>query len=256
MKQIVETIVADEIMVLRLPRAEKEVVPGICWGKFDELFTPAYWAAQSWIQDQNSCVLSHRLGSTLTEEITVCLLGGFGMPADLGLAAYHRVRDAGLLVGSAPSEKTIYELLSRPMNVGGRKRRYRYPKQRSRYLAAALERLKTEQPPRSDDLAFRDWLLTFSGIGPKTASWVTRNWLNSNDVAIIDIHIQRAGILAGFFYMEEDVGRSYFNMEKRFLEFSRSIGVAAAKLDDLMWKHMRSMNQLAICRLNRLSQAA
>lgn len=247
MHQVVETLVAGKIQTMTLPPAKEHVMEGVRWGKFDELFTPAYWASQAWIADQNSCVLSHRLGTTLTEEIAVCMLGGFGMSADLGLAAFQRIRDAGFLHnGNVPSENSILELLSEPLDVNGRKIKYRYPRQRSRYLFSALKRLSVECPPLSSDLEFRAWLLSFAGIGPKTASWITRNWLKSDNVAIIDVHIHRAGILIGVFNQQDDVGKDYFKMEKQFLIFASAIGVAASNLDDMMWQQMRQMNRLAI----------
>ncbi|MDZ3993341.1 hypothetical protein PspTeo4_24872 [Pseudomonas sp. Teo4] len=47
--------------------------------------------------------------------------------------------------------------------------------------------------PLHSGRALRDWLLELPGIGYKTASWVARNWLDADDVAILDIHILRAG---------------------------------------------------------------
>ena len=46
-------------------------------------------------------------------------------------------------------------------------------------------------------VALRDWLLAIPGIGPKTASWIVRNRTGSSAVAIIDVHILRAGTSAG-----------------------------------------------------------
>ena len=62
------------------------------------------------------------------------------------------------------------------------------------------------------------------GIGPKTASWVARNWLAADDVAILDIHILRAGLLGGFLTPQLTVERHYLELEEEFLRFSAAIG--------------------------------
>ena len=106
--------------------------------------------------------------------------------------------------------------------------------------------LANDPPTARSAGELRHWLLTLPGVGPKTASWITRNWLNSDEVAIIDIHIHRAGLIAGFFSIDNVVHRDYAVMEVQFLEFSSRLGVRAAVLDALMWKHMRDSNSLAI----------
>ena len=86
----------------------------------------------------------------------------------------------------------------------------------------------------------RDWLLALPGIGYKTASWIARNWLDADDVAILDIHVLRAGALAGFFERELTVERDYLQLEDQFLKFSRAIGVRASELDAVIWLEMMS----------------
>jgi hypothetical protein len=36
------------VAALSLPPADAEVLPGVRWGRFDDLFTPAYWHGQAW----------------------------------------------------------------------------------------------------------------------------------------------------------------------------------------------------------------
>ena len=86
--------------------------------------------------------------------------------------------------------------------------------------------------------ALRDWLTRIPGIGFKTASWVARNWLDADDVAILDIHILRAGVLAGFLDSTLTVERHYRELEEQFLAFSAGLGVRASELDALMWYEM------------------
>lgn len=83
-------------------------------------------------------------------------------------------------------------------------------------------------------------MLAFKGIGPKTASWIVRNHLGSDEVAILDIHVIRAGRLIGLFGGKENVQRHYQAMEDKFLLFARRIGVPASCLDIIMWRQMRN----------------
>src|SRR3546814_12685705 len=65
---------------LELPDADAQVMPGVHWGRFEEALTPAFWVVQAWMQ-QASYQWENRLGKTLAEEVTGCLLGGHGAPA-------------------------------------------------------------------------------------------------------------------------------------------------------------------------------
>jgi thermostable 8-oxoguanine DNA glycosylase len=96
----------------------------------------------------------------------------------------------------------------------------------------------------------RGWLLTVNGIGLKTASWITRNWLNSNKVAILDVHILRAGVLAGFYKENtENLTKHYFSLEKQYLAFCNALDVSSAIMDAIIWSFMKKTNKLAISAL-------
>src|SRR5271154_4526908 len=106
------------------------------------------------------------LGKTLSEEIAACLLGGFGMKAELGLAAFARLRDRGLLIElTVPG--ALEKALCEPFIIHGQWRRYRFPRQKAHYLAACLQQLAGFTEP-DDDAALRDQLTLLPGIGPKT----------------------------------------------------------------------------------------
>jgi hypothetical protein len=87
----------DALRELLLPAADVALMPNVVWGRFDEFFTPAFWAARVWQAEPDGCFEPTRLGSALQEELAACLLGGYGIPAEVGLAAYERVRATGLL---------------------------------------------------------------------------------------------------------------------------------------------------------------
>nr|WP_206606033.1 hypothetical protein [Steroidobacter cummioxidans] len=78
------------------------------------------------------------------------------------------------------------------------------------------------------------------GIGPKTASWIARNWMDADDVAILDIHIMRVGQIIGLFPSNLTVDRHYFDLEALFLQFSRALDVRASELDAVVWHEMAS----------------
>ena len=227
-----------------LPDPSDLVLPGIKWGQFHKFFTPAYWFTQVFASEKQGLPESTRLGKTLAEEIAACILGGYGMRAELGLLAFRRLKKEGIF-SDTPTKKHIVSLLEKPLIVGNRSLRYRYPHKRGHYIFAALDKLAKENPP-NDDNTFREWLLDFEGIGPKTASWITRNWLGSDFVAIIDVHVRRAGILLGIFREEMQPSRHYTNMEQIFLEFASAIHVKASILDAVIWSHMRRMRRTAL----------
>lgn len=242
--QTVLTLRGGRLDRLQLPPADTEVMPGVAWGRFDEFFTPAFWVARVWIDGPNASHSNYTLGGSLTEELAACLLGGYGMPAELGLAAFQCLQTRGLLRGQ-PSATELERALAEPLLVNSRELRYRYPRVKSRYLASALRRLATETGP-SDNLGFRDWLMTFDGIGPKTASWITRNYRHCDEVAILDVHIQRAGRLAGIFSEHDRVDRDYHAMESRLVRFATSLKMRLSVLDSVIWSYMKRLSSSAL----------
>jgi len=244
-QQIVTTWRNGDIDRLELPEPGVEILPGVRWGKFDDFFTPAFWISRSWIDGETSPHLEYTLGRSLREEIAACLLGGYGMPAEVGMAAFHRIRDCGLLDGTK-SMAEIEKALTEPLTIGDRKVRYRYPHTKSRFLAEAMTKFNSEPAPIHSPLELRKWLLTFSGIGPKTASWITRNALHSDEVAILDIHIIRAGLLMGLFSPTHSVQRDYFEMEARLVAFARAAGVSLSRFDSIIWCYMRQMQEMVM----------
>lgn len=212
--------------------APRDVSWGHCW----QIGTPAYWIA---LTRESHALASggltrHRLGDNLAEEIAACLLGGHGIPHHVGLAAFDAVKRSGALCPSGTHNLSIADVLCEPLNTGGRQIRYRFAAQRSAYLQAALTRLR-EDPPPIDALGLRGWLLSCRGIGPKTASWIVRNHLGSSEVAIIDVHVLRAGVTADVFDSRWNPTRHYDVMEAFFLAWARHGQVRAADLDAVIW---------------------
>jgi len=225
-------------VVLELPAASEQLVPGVAWGDIATFPTPAYWAYRV-AADQQANKASYKLGATLNEEIAACLLGGHGIPASVGLAAFYKMRTERLLDGRA-TEQRLRDCLSEPVTVHGRSVRYRFAAQKARYLAASLARAAAGVPTCRSGRQLRDWLLKLPGIGFKTASWIARNWLDADDVAILDVHILRAGHAIGLFPAHMTVTRHYLELEKRFLDLARAMGVQPSQLDAVIWYEMAS----------------
>lgn len=226
-----------------MPDETDLVVPGVRWGAFDALFTAAYWCGQTWQANINGHFSNLRLGRSLTEEVSACLLGGYGMKAEVGLAAFRRLSDAGLLKAGTTAQN-IELHLCRPFEIAGRKVRYRFPRQKAGYLEVCLERLDAVESDCLDDLALRASLMGLPGIGPKTASWVVRNQRYSSKVAVLDVHITNAGCRMGLFEKGKTPQRDYFDLERKFVEFAAALNVSACLLDAVMWKHMRLLGDL------------
>jgi len=228
-----------------IPNADEDILPGVKWGRCEELFTPAYWKIQYHLHLEDFCPTYYRIGNSLIEEICACLLGGYGMPSELGLAAFKRLRDSNLLRPGIKHQELLSALLT-PFNINGRIIKYRFPNQKANFLNSFLNGRNLSKIPVDNDLQLREWLLTVQGIGMKTASWIVRNWLSSNNVAILDIHIHRAGMIAGFFSPEDSIIKDYELMEKKYLAFSNALKVDPANLDSLIWLQLKMANSLAI----------
>lgn len=230
---------SDVLHEIQLPDPQASVVSDVPWGRADELFTPAYWKVQSWLYRLHSPTIQYALGCSLMEEVAICLLGGYGIPAEIGLAAFQRIRSRDLLRHRTGLRDELQRTLEEPLTVLGRTVRYRFAEQKSRYLACAISVLTDDQPPDGSDHEFRYWLLRIPGVGWKTASWITRNWRASDAVAVLDVHLLRAGRLMGLYSADENPQRDYLRLEERYLQFAAALHVDAALLDVLIWRDMR-----------------
>lgn len=233
----------DRYLSLDLPPPSKELVPGVFWGCAGDVFSPAFWKYQSHMLRSRGYGNDFQLGKTLLEEVCVCLLGGYGMPAELGLAAFKRLANKGLISSRTTIEKFESEL-SKPFKFGTKLRKYRFISQKSRYLHGALQAINQDNVPDCPT-ELRAFLTTIPGIGPKTASWIVRNHKGSDEVAILDIHIIRAGISIGLFEPNSNPTRDYFELERRFLHFCIALDEPASLVDAMMWEYMRRIGPTA-----------
>lgn len=217
---------------------DSEIVPGVKWGRPEWVPSPAYWATMVALADPEDDYVCSEM--SLFEQVGFCLLGGFGITAEMNHAAYDRLADSGVFsIANGPTEAEVEALLREPLSVNGRAIRYRFPRQRAVRITGAMRVLQRSFPRTDDPVSLRDELTKISGVGPKTASWIVRNWLGSDQVAILDIHIIRAGVVMGLFDRRQTVPRDYAAMEERFLAFAKGLGVRASLLDAVIWRHMR-----------------
>ena len=241
MQQVVYAL-KDDFFTFDLPDPSCELMPGVRWGRHEEPLTPAFWVAMTRMEGEVAPG-GFKLGKSLAEEVSVCLLGGHGAPAEVGLAAYERVRNALTESGgSVLDEQEIFALLSEPLLVRGRSVRYRFARQRAKYLAGSLRGLQHINESDLDDISLRAALCEFPGIGPKTASWIVRNRRGSDGVAILDVHIVRACVIMGVFAESANPARGYFDLERRFLSFCQGGDVRASVMDAVMWGTMRTLS--------------
>lgn len=219
---------------------DDEVVPGVAFGRREWIPSPAFWADMVNLQGDRPEDYVSPSGTPLALDLAFCILGGYGVKMELNQAAFQHLHDAGVFTADVvPSALEIEELLSSPLNVGGRPHKYRYPRQRGHRLNVALNAIR-ERPPCTDDpMIFREQLMELPGIGPKTASWIARNWMGSDDVAILDVHVLRAGGLMGLFPEKYHLPRDYWSLEKRFIAFAQALDIRVAVLDAIIWREMR-----------------
>ena len=228
------------------PDENQELMPGLKWGSVYQLYTPAFWKYQyvtNAFPDHNE---THRLSGSIRDEVVMCMLGGYGIPSEMGIIAYDLLKKNGLLKPFIDFDE-LYAALSKPMQLlNGKKAKYRFARQKATYIHTFLNRTDINLIPTDDDLKLRDWLISVKGIGYKTASWITRNWLRSERVAILDIHLLRAGVITGFFRPKYNLNTEYLNLEEQFITFCNHLEVRPSDMDAIIWQYMKKNNKLAL----------
>jgi len=239
--QVVYLEKKGDIKQIHLPHESSEVIPGVKWGKACSFPTPAYWKTRAIQRRLSGDIINNKLGRTLAEETGACILGGYGIPSSVGLAAFSLLKDHSIFE-KPHSEEEIYQILKQKIPHKGSLIRYRFARQKSKYLAKAIPRIHNNQPVHKKGKELRDWLTTLSGVGLKTASWITRNYEDSDDVAILDVHILRVGVFTGFFNEDYNIAKDYRKLEAQFIEFSNGLNIRPSELDAVIWYGMMSAN--------------
>lgn len=228
----------NEVFEVRCPNRADRTRQFLRWGDATAFGSPAYWIAQYRYNFGTTNMASLAIGATLMEEVVACLLGGHGVTAEVALAAFQRLKREGA-IRNGISSREIESALLQPLALGDRRIRYRFPRQRAERIALAIDALERSSVSTDDPHRLRSVLLTFAGVGPKTASWIVRNVTGCSEIAIIDIHIQRAGRMAGIFPPDWTLPRDYSSFELAFISYAEAGCVPAAGLDALIWDQMR-----------------
>lgn len=243
MTQIVAIVSRHGSLQREIPDPDHVLLTGVRWGAVEEFPTPAYWTQQA---------LSHRLeapapvasGRTLAEEVGASLLGGPGIPAAVGLAAFARVRERGAFVQPGVRETTLTAWLSEPLQVQGKAVAFRFAAQKAQHLAAVMPALLSA-PDFDAGQEVRNWLMALPGVGPKTASAIVRGWAASEDVALLDSALLRVGQVIGLFSRKLSVERHYLEAEARLLKLCAAMDVRPSEFEAVVAEEMRRSPQTA-----------
>lgn len=242
-----DTSFGEEVKI-ELPDENNYISKNIKWGRVEAFFTPAFWYSQTIMHEkEKSKILNFNISNgALLEETLACLIGGYGIPSEIGNSKFNQIRPHIYELFSSPNLEKITQLMKKPILHDNKQISYRFAQQKAKYIYNTLLFFQNFDETIYSDIALRNQLMTIKGIGPKTASWIVRNYRKSDCVAIIDIHLHRAGILAGFFDFKDNINKDYIHMEKKFLEFCSKINLSAAKVDAVIWRIMKTLNSIVL----------
>lgn len=190
-------------------------------------------------------------------ELSVCILSS-QVPYDLSVAAADVINAKGLLTNDHYEFKILIEqlirVLSTPLLVEGRLRKYRFPVARAHYLAAARSVITAERCSLQERLdkfqdatEARSWFVKhIPGIGPKQASMFLRNTGVSYDLAILDRHVlnymSKLGIYSGTNLFISGLAK-YRQHEHVLREHAKKLDCQVGLLDWAIWIVMRVANR-------------
>ncbi len=136
----------------------------------------------------------------LWTELSCCILSS-QVPYPLAQAAAARLCESEVFLDSCRSPATLEialtDLLCEDLEVGGERRRYRFPNSRARQLARTWTEvhrdgggLKRLLESFEDHRAARAWFVRNApGLGPKQASMFLRNIGATYELAVLDRHV-------------------------------------------------------------------
>ncbi|WP_419846959.1 hypothetical protein [Candidatus Poriferisocius sp.] len=208
------------------------------WGNHEVFGTPAFWVNRTAIEGYEERLADRATGGDIESVVVFGLLGGSGITAEVARAA-QRVVLALLAENSGATAEDIEELLREPLP--GDLGRYRFPRQRSQRIVAAVDRLRSEPPP-DDPLELSRYLRGLRGVGPQTSAHIVRNLTGSAEVAIVGVWLVRALTWVGIFKPEWRVSRHYDRFEETFLQYAAYGNVQPGALDLCIWEKARSVD--------------
>lgn len=188
-------------------------------------------------------------------ELSCCILSS-QVPYPLAMAAADAIDARGFLHKTEGNQEDLaerlFELLSTPLDVEGKKRSYRFPKAKAGHLASTWAAvagtggsLKALISRDVNDV--RAWLVSHAcGIGPKQASMFLRNCGVTYDLAILDRHVlnymSAQGIYSGAQTSISGLSQ-YGRHEQRLRDHAREMDCPVGLLDWAIWIVMRVANR-------------
>lgn len=188
-------------------------------------------------------------------ELSCCILSS-QVPYPLAMAAADAIDERGYLhhnkQHSEHLAEKLFEVLSTPLDVDGKKRTYRFPRAKAGHLASTWAAVANVggslKALISGDVSdVRAWLVAHaSGMGPKQASMFLRNCGVTYDLAILDRHVLNYMSAQGI-YSGTQVSISGLNQygrhEDRLRDHAREIDCPVGLLDWAIWIVMRVANR-------------
>ncbi|EDV9641054.1 DNA lyase [Salmonella enterica subsp. enterica serovar Carno] len=190
-------------------------------------------------------------------ELSCCILSS-QVPYSLAIAAADAIDESGCLYSkdqhSTNVGECIYNLLSKPLNVEGKLRAYRFPKARSYQIATTHAAIFQVEGSLSSLMRkfnhaeeARTWLVAHaSGIGPKQASMFLRNCGFTYDMAILDRHVlnymSTLGIYSGSQLSVTGLAK-YGKLENTLRDHASEMDCPVGLLDWAIWIVMRVANK-------------
>ena len=188
-------------------------------------------------------------------ELSCCILSS-QVPYPLAIAAADAIEAHGLLHQIEGDEaylaERLYEVLSIPLDVEGKKRSYRFPKAKAGHLASTWAAVANAGGSlkaliSGDVNQARAWLVAHAcGIGPKQASMFLRNCGVTYDMAILDRHVLNYMTAQGIYSGSEASisGLSqYGRHEQRLRDHAIEMNCPVGLLDWAIWIVMRVANR-------------
>lgn len=188
----------------------------------------------------------------IEDELLFCMLGGFGISFEHGRSASSTVRQLRPFSGDWEDEELYTEIEAalmcpqfEPLRKDGSFRRYRFPKQKASAIVKARQWVLGNAPlysrlhELSNSRDRRKFLCQCPGVGFKTASWILRNLGLGSELAIIDVHVLRALVMAKRIPSDVRIPKDYEKVEEAFLAWCDDLDAPSAAFDLFVWHWQR-----------------